>query len=248
MKRRDFIVKIEDKEVMLSFKAPSLDELEEADRIYASKMSSLIREGGKSRLMLRQEVDKFLKESGIWTDEDDKRIQQLNKDINDLLNKLKKGGIKLSEGKQISLDIRDKRIEIFTTIRKRQILDNTTIESIAQNERNDYLIYVCTVYAETGKDFWTSFDDMKNDKFNEVYAKASEISLELVYGITPDFEKELPENKWLKKYNFVDDNLNYINRKTGEKIDREGSPIKKEEDFVLATSIEDALEPFIEDV
>jgi hypothetical protein len=73
---------------------------------------------------------------------------------------------------------------------------------------------------------------MKADKLSDVYRKAGVASAEVIYGVNTEFEKRLPENRWLKKYNFIDDDLNYIDRKTGEKVDREGKTVKMLEEEV----------------
>jgi hypothetical protein len=223
MLRKDFIIKDGDKEILLSVKSPSYEEIEEADKVYSGKVASLVRESGKKKLLLRQEIDNFLRSANIWTKVDEDTVSKLQKEIDTLLNKLRRGGIKLSEGRTVCIEIMDKRKEIVGIMRKRQVFDDTTIESLAESERNDYLVYTSTVYADSGEHYWESFDDMKNDKLSEAYSKASTIVIELVYGINNEFEKRLPENRWLKKFDFVDDDLNYIDRKTKAKVDKDGN-------------------------
>jgi ribosomal protein L17 len=226
MKRKDFVIKeADDKESMLSVKIPDYEQLEEADKVYASKVASLVRESGKRKLLLRQEVDTFIRETKIWTTEDEDKVAELNIEIDGLLNKLRKGGLKVSEGREICIKIGDKRKEMVSITQKRQIFDDTTIESLSESERTDYLIYSSTVSAESGNTYWESLEDMKNDKISEAYRKASTIMVEMMYGINNEFEKRLPENRWLKKYNFVDDELNYTDRKTGARVDKTGKPI-----------------------
>lgn len=220
------------KEIKLAFRTPGHEEISEAEKIYASKVSALIREGNKNRLVLRQEVDKFLKESGIWTDNDEQGIQKATEYIAESLAKIKKGGIKLSEGRQLAISIMDKRKEIFTALRKRQILDDSTIEAVAENEKNDYIVFACTEFADDGQKYWSSFEDMKNDKLSDSYNKASGAAIEVIYGLNPNYETELPENKWLKKYKFIDEEMNYVDRQTGKRVDRDGKPIEDSEEKI----------------
>ena len=42
-----------------------------------------------------------------------------------------------------------------------------------------------------------------------------------LYGLDDNYEKNLPENKFLKQYKFVDDNLRFIN-KDGKLVDQDG--------------------------
>ena len=53
----------------------------------------MLREKGAKKLLLRQELDNYLKEAGIWTEEDQSKINKLYLEIEDLLAQLKKGGL-----------------------------------------------------------------------------------------------------------------------------------------------------------
>ena len=224
--RKEFICKDQnDVEIKLAVKSPNQEDMEEADKAYSAKIATLVRETGKKKLLLRSEVDKYLKESGVWGEEDTKAIAKLDGEIDDLLLQLRAGGIKLSQGRKICIDILDKRKELMRINSKRQIFDNTTIESSAETEKIDYYIYACTVDSVTGIRHWNSFEDMKLDKLTDAYSQANGVVYEVVFGVDSGFEKRLPENSWLKKYNFIDSDLNYTNRKTGEKVDRDGRPI-----------------------
>jgi hypothetical protein len=213
--------------VKLMVRSPQHDDYEESNRVYAAKVASLVREKGNKKLLLRQEVDKFLRDSGIWTNKDEQDIISLQKEVETFLTKLRKGGDKLSKGRELAIKIMDKRKEMVQILSKKQFLDDTTIEALAESEKNDYLIYKCCVFADTGKNYWETFEDMKSDKLSDVYYDASTAASSVFYNIDPEFEKSLPENKWLLKYNFIDEKLNYLDRKTGERVDRDGRPIKQ---------------------
>ena len=224
----------DDTEQEFIFKIPNADDLSDADMYYASKIAKLVRQKGNDKLLLRCEVDEFLREQGVWSDKDQAKVDTINEKIDTGLAKLKKGGIKLSEGREISIKITEARQELVSVMQKRQIFDNATIESLADDEKVDYLIYACTLNSEDGQNYWGSFDDMKEDKGSDVYRGASEASMSVLYGINEDFEKNLPENKWLKKYNFIDESLSFIDRKTGEFVDRKGRPISELQEDVFS--------------
>lgn len=226
------IIEDNNQEVKLVIRKPQFEDIEAADRIYASKVSSLIREGGTKKLLLRRQLDEYLKSSGVWTQEDETKLNSLQNEIDNLLNRLRRGGISLKEGRSIAIQISSKRGELVRLNNKRQVFDDITIESMAESERFDYLVYACTVYKDSGDPYWESFEDMKTDKLSEAYQKASFAAYEAIHNVSPDFEKKLPENKWLKKYNFIDDELNFVDRKTGEKVDRDGNPISELEEKI----------------
>lgn len=229
--RKEFeITEGDDKKVKLAIRTPVYEDIEEADKVYCVKIAQLIKESGSKKLLLRSQLETFLRENGVWTKDDEKKVDEINKKIDAKLAQVRTGGKKASEGRQLCIEAMDLRKELMGVMRKRQIFDDATIESMAENEKLDYVIYICSVYASDGRNYWDSFEDMKNDKISEAYRKASVYTTQLVYGVDPEFEKNLPENKWLKKYGFVDADLNYTDRKTGAKVDRNGKPVKELED------------------
>ncbi len=238
------------KTIKLTTKALGYAQFEEADKVYAIKMGTLIRD--EPKILLRQNLDQHLRGAGIWTEEDDEKLSQLNKDVDRLLDKVRKGGQKLSEGRRLCIEVMDKRKEMVKIGEKRRAFENITAEYLAEAEKMDYIIYISTVYADSGKNYWESLDDLREDKRTVAYEQAYLSALQKFFGVDGEFEKRLPENKWLKKYGFVDDNLNYVDRKTGDKVDRDGNSIKsieeqivKEAENLIGEIQEEA--PFIDD-
>lgn len=247
------ITNAEGKNLNLEFKKPDYNDFDEAEKAYSTKIASLVRQSGKNKLLLRVELDTYLKSIGVWTKEDETNVTNLQKEIENRIKKLSRGGMKLkSEARELAISIMDLRKEIVKIMQKRQIFDDSTIESMAEAEKTDYLIYSCVLFPDTHNRYWESFEDMKNDKTSEAYRKASVLAMKLIYGVDPEFEKNLPEIKWLQKYKFVDEHLDYIDRNTGQKVDRSGNPVKSiEEDInsqlqTIAGNIDEE-EPFIDD-
>lgn len=250
--RVEFTVQDNGKDVKLAVRPVTYEDNEEANRAYSAKVANLLRDKGPKKLLLRQQLDDYLRDNGIWTDADQKKIDGLQRDIDNLLGQLKKGGQKLSKGRELCIQIMDKRQEIVKVSAKRQMFDDVTIESAAENERLEYFVYSCTVHADSGENYWQSFEDMKNDKSSDAYAQAYINVMKNIYGIDPEFEKKLPENKWLKKYSFINEQLEYVDRKTGEKVDKTGTPVKQLEEEVkqrIETLQGDIVEeePFVDD-
>jgi len=236
--------------VVLLFSTPDNEDLEQSEIVHAAKIASLIKL--KERPLLRSELEKFLKQNGMWSAEDQSTLDSVNQDINNLLGKLRSGGIKLSEGREIAVSITDRRQQLVDLMQKRQSFDDSTIESMADNEKTDYFIYACTRDSSTGNRYWDSFNDMKADKDSDAYKNAMSLSMSVLYGIDPEFEKNLPENKWLRKYNYLDENLSFIDRITGKYVNRDGTPIEEVQDALIEKlqsivgDIEEEV-PFIDD-
>ena len=225
--RKEFTVKNEnDEDINLCVREPLEEDIEEANRVYASKVGQLMRLPKDKRPILREKVEEYLRDEGIWTDEDENRVLELSQEIDDLLKKLRKGGMKMSEGRQICVKILDKRREITDIQTKRRSFDEATLENMAESERIDYLVWACTLYSDTGDPYWETLEDMKYDKQNDVYEQGVRYIYSTLFGIEEDFEQNLPESKWLKKYSFLDDNMRFVDRKTGKYVDRDGNPIE----------------------
>jgi hypothetical protein len=73
---------------------------------------------------------------------------------------------------------------------------------------------------------YTNLDEYKEKADSELGFAAATALASLLYSVDKDFEAKLPENKFLKMFNFVDDNLSLVNNK-GETVDLEGRRIDK---------------------
>ena len=210
-------------------------DFEDADRVYAAKIAGLIRHSDGKELLLRTELDEYLRKNGIWTDKDINKVTELNKKIDNGIKKLRRGGVKYSEGREMALAVIDSRREIAQVMAKRRIFDEATVESSAESEKIEYLMFLSVVNKEDGQRYWDTFDEMKKKKNTEVYRAASDAAMEVLYGIDSKFERNLPEYKWLLKNKFIDEDLNYLDRKSGNKVDRFGKPLAQVEAEIKET-------------
>jgi hypothetical protein len=77
------------------------------------------------------------------------------------------------------------------------------------------------VYNETKQPYFKNLEDYLSRSNEPVAILAAQHLANMLYGLDNDYEKNLPENKFLKKFKFVDDNLRLINDK-GKLVDEEG--------------------------
>lgn len=233
----------------LLVKTPSDEDLNEADKVYSTKMTRLIKNSSDETLV-RTKLDEFLRREGIWTAEDENKAVKLQLRIDSDLAKLRKGGISLSDGRKLAIDALEARRELFRLIQKRQQYDDLTMESQCESERLDYLIFASTVYVDTGEKYWQSFDQMKEEKNEDLYNKASVLFFQLIHGLENDVEHTLPETMWLKKYKYVDDELRFVDRKTGTYVNQDGRPLEDKDISSLTNNMYGDIEPeqpFIDD-
>jgi hypothetical protein len=113
------------------------------------------------------------------------------------------------------------REELRELISVRTNLDNHTAEGQADNARFNYLIASSLVYSSNKEKYFKSYEEYLTRASEPVAIKAAQVLANMLYGLDNDYEKKLPENKFLIKYKFVDDKLRLVN-KEGKLVDVEG--------------------------
>ena len=196
-----------DNDVKVFVKQPSTKEYRDSQVEYNRAFRSAL-EGGA---ILKKKLGEYMRSQGLWDDAKDSEEQKLLARISDLDGQLKKGGIPLSEAKEIALDLRRIRAEFRMLIAERTVLDGNTVEGQADNARFNALVSLC-VYKEDKATL--AFSDLNSyDKVadEEWAAKAAGELASMIYELDPDYDNSLTENKFLKTYNFADETNQLVN-------------------------------------
>jgi hypothetical protein len=212
-----FTVKLKDQDVEFLIRSPSLSDQREAQKIYNQAFSDAV----KSGCIVRGRLNDLLKEQGLWDDQKEQRMNTIQQKLIDKEKDLAKGGISLKTAKQIALDMKELREDLRNLISVRTNLDNHTAEGQADNARFNYLVSACLVYKDSKKSYFSGYEDYLNRASELVAIKGAQILANMLYGLENDYEKKLPENKFLVKYKLVDDKLRLVN-KDGKLVDAEG--------------------------
>jgi hypothetical protein len=227
MKTQDFKVEVNGEEKTFMARSPSLSDQREAQKVYNTAFTDAI----KSNSVVRAKMEDVLEEQGLWNKDKQAKYENLQKELSDGEKRLAKGGIQLSEAKKIALRMRDVRLEIRDLISVRTSLDNHSAEGQADNARFNYLVSACVVYKDTEKPYFKELADYM-DRIDDPVALAGAQKLaNMIYGLDNNFEKNLPENKFLTKYKFVNDDLRFIDKK-GRTIDAEGRLVDENGRFI----------------
>lgn len=257
MKTEDFKVKVNEEEKTFTVRSPSLNDQREAQKVYNQAFTDAI----KSKSVVRAKMDDLLEEQGLWNDEKQKEYTDLQKELLEGERKLAKGGFALSEAKKMALRMREVRNKIRELISVRTSLDNHSAEGQADNARFNYLVSVCVVYKDSENKYFASLEDYMGRIDDPVALAGAQKLANMIYGLDNNFEKNLPENKFLRKYKFVNDKLRFIDKQgrtvdsegrlvdetgryindAGEFIDKEGNRVDAEGEYVV-----DA-QPFLDD-
>lgn len=225
---------VDGKEVELAVKTPGREDLREADKIHNQTFKDALESGA----ILKIKLDSVLRSQGIWDDEREAKVKTLQRQIADCEKTLfVKGGIKLKDARNIAIHMGELRNELREVLSEKNALEAMTAESQADNARFNFIVSRCVVYNDTKKPFFKDYADYLNNAGGEVAQKAAQTLVSMMFGLG-NYEEELPENKFLKKYKFVDDKFRLINKdgklidKEGRLIDENGRYIDEEGNFV----------------
>lgn len=204
-------------EKTFEIKAASISDQREAQKVYNQTFSDAVKSGS----IVRARLDDLLKEQGLWDDNKQIKFVTIQTEIEKHTKALSKGGISLKQAKGTAVKIKRLREELRDLIAVKTNLDSHTAEGQADNARFNYLVASCLVYSDTKKLYFNSYEDYLNKASDIVAILGAQKLASIMYGLDGDFEKKLPENKFLLKYKLVNESLDYIDSQ-GRPVDEEG--------------------------
>lgn len=227
MKTKTFKVTVDGVEKEFLVRSPSLNDQREAQKVYNQAFTDAV----KSKSVVRAKLDDLLEDQGLWNDEKQAKFTGLQKELLDGEKRLAKGGFSINEARDLAIKMKGIRDEIRDLISVRTSLDNHSAEGQADNARFNYLVSACVVYNDTKEAYFKNMEDYLNRATETVALLGAQNLANMLYGLDNDYENTLPENKFLKKYKFVDDKLRFIDKK-GRLIDSEGRLIDESGRFI----------------
>lgn len=228
-----------DNPVKVIVRSPTVDDYKDSQLEYNKAFRSALDSGA----LLRQRLTDYMREQGIWNDEKQKKSDQYVEQIRGMEDKLRAGGIKLSEAKETALKLREVRAAFQLFLAEKNSLDSASAEGQADNARFNKLVRLCVLDEKTKLPF---FKRDSNKAEEEAYnASASEpwlveASAELanmLYGLDPNYNQNLEENKFLKEFKFINEKYQFID-KDGHPTDSEGRLVNDEGRYVAYRSEE----------
>jgi len=231
------VEKLEDRRVFevagekYAVRRPTMQELTKANEMRRKTFNEELAAG----TMLRDQLDEELRKRKLWSDDREARYQLLRQEVVDGEYSLAKGGISLSQAKEIAIDMRRKRAEMVQMLSSRTDLDANTCEGKADSVRFNFLFANCLVYNDTDEPFF------KNGLGDYLLKQEHPVSIvgatEFFYLISEsdDVDARLPENKFLKKYKFANEEYNLVDA-DGKLVDTEGKHIDADGNYIKWTS------------
>jgi len=214
-KSRTLDVDVDGKTVKIVVRRPSGSINTKASRVAAKIWNECVSDG----IMTKKELSEFMKTRNIWDKEKEEKEQDLLEAISHLEKKL------AFEGKQIAVEIREKRIQLRDLITERLSLEGNTAEALSDNARFDYIVAMCTYY-ENGEKVYKTLEDYDESSDDDIAYAAASAMAQMMYSLDKDFEKSLPENQFLNKYHFTNEDGALVN-KDGQTVDLDGKLINE---------------------
>ncbi len=207
-------------------KKPNSNILNEADKIRSKVFT---KEFIEEKTLLKKQVQEELKRRGVWTDEMTQEYETLKAELIDLNKKLDKGGIPISKAREIAIDMSIKRNAMIKLLSVTNELNSETCEGKADAARFNFL-FVKSFLNEDGSFVYPTVEDYISNGDTELALEAVNVFYNIMFN-GEEIDNSLPENKFLKKYKFVDANFRLID-KQGKLIDRDGRHVSEDGRFI----------------
>jgi len=210
-------------DVEYAVRKPTIAEIQKANELRRKTFNDELVAGS----LLREQLDQELRKRKLWSDQSEQEYQTLRQEVIDGEYKLASGGIKLSQAKDLALNMRKKRDQMVQMLGSRSELDQATCEGKADAARFNFLFACCLVYNDSGEPYFKNgLDDYLVNQNDPIAVKGA---TEFYYLISnsEEIDDKLPENTFLKKFKFVNGRGQLID-KQGKLVDGEGRHINED--------------------
>ena len=122
-------------------------------------------------------------------------------------------------------------------LEERNALDANSAEGQADNARFSALVRLCIFDPTNNKPYFDTGKPAEDEKTYDAQADqpwvveaAAELA-NMIYGLDPNYDKNLPENEFLREWKFINDKLDFIN-KDGHPVDSEGRLVDENNRYI----------------
>jgi len=174
---------------------------------------------------------------GLWGDDKQKELDALDERMNrleamvpDEKGKVRAKGTTLQKAKEAAFELRAARAERVDLLSPITRLSGHTAESLADSDAFEFVLTKCLLDPATEKPAFASVEDYKRRADDAEVAAAAGKFAEFYYGHDPDFEKRLPENRFLVARGFVDPETLVAKRAKAEEAAEESYDLEEDAD------------------
>jgi hypothetical protein len=229
-KKTDRVIEAKDKDgkdIKVLLKTPTAQEYRDSQVEY----NKAFRKALDSGALLRQKLSDYMEEQGIWDKQKQKQNDDFVKKITAKEEVLKRGGIRLSEARDIALELRGLRNEFRDFLSEKNAMDQNSAEGQADNARFTELVRVCMLNPNSKQPIFQTQEDYDTAADQPWVIEAAGELAGMIYGLDPNYDNKLEENKFLKEFDFVNEDLRLQNEE-GHLVDGEARLITEEGRYV----------------
>ena len=204
-------------EVRVLVKEPTRDDWNDASIEY----SLVLKKALDKKVYLRQDLDKKLKELGLWDEDKQAASEKIAEEINKTETKLNKGGLTLKEARKVAIELKNLRQALREIISIKLSFDEATAEGLAENARFDYMIAMNIFDPVSRQRKFNSVEEYNKVATQPWAIKAATEIANLYYKLSKN-----PEDSFLEKFKMVDSEGRLIN-KNGHLIDVDSEGVER---------------------
>lgn len=215
MNKAEFKVTRDDEELTVFVKRPTPRQETEANIESASYVNTLINNGVV--LMPKSKIAQFIEEQNLWSDEKVQELKEVSKKIAEGEKQLKRGGktkdgekFTKTQARELAINMRVWRVRQVDLFTENYSLYENSLETVKDNRHFDYLVSCCC-FDEEGNRIFNNIEHYIDESAKE-YAVSCAVALkDLMFNVEEDWTLDLPETKWLIKYNYANEQGTLLN-------------------------------------
>jgi hypothetical protein len=217
----------DDNPVKVMLKVPAAQEYRDSQMEY----NKAFRKALDSGALLRQKLSDYMREQGIWNEAKQKENDAFVQKIQEKEALLKKGGIRLSDAREIALELRVLRAEFREFLAEKNTMDQNSAEGQADNARFAELTRLCMLNPSTKEPYFQTQADFDGAADQPWVIEGSSELASMIYGLDPNYDNKLEENKFLREFKFSNDENRLINE-NGHLVDGKGKLLTEDGRYV----------------
>lgn len=164
-------------------RTPTTKEIEDSDVEYSKAFFKALKNGLPTRMVLSN----VLVSTGAWTEDNDKEIEELDRQASLLATKT---GLKGKEKEAVDSKISELDEKASNLRRIRNSYFSHCAESVASDAQRDYLVSCVTQYADSGERVWKDYESFINEQDGNILFRATYEYLMFSNGVPSSLPNE----------------------------------------------------------
>jgi hypothetical protein len=180
--------------VRFAVRMPTKAQQEQANRTLKNARQAALKRGK----LPRSKAEALARQRGLWDTAKQDKYEALVRTLAGDAEYLQRATVE--NGRRAAIRMRVARAESRRMREPLNELLESTAEAEGQQARFDYLVSVCTYFADTGKPVFTTVQDYRRRWNEPVGLKAAWMLGAMLFDLDENFEENLPEERYLREH------------------------------------------------